>query len=381
MLGVPTTRHNPTPCCGNLRGSRSTGVAPRYVPGVSAPPPTKELPEPGRTPLQRSDLLRERRLERLQAELDDIGFAFAGSESLTHTILTELDYAIRPRVHERRVPTYGAIVGPAGAREDWQTSTHLTITARPFPRSGLAGGRLFADGLSSWVVRGVDDHEGPDASDDELVVFDRPAGSERDVVVLAESTGGTIVQRHPSGVVRVAGEFGVLRWDGVIWQHQPPVGDWVSTFAACTRPEQLEVVETLLEIAVHDLGSRGIGAILVHRRELQVDGVWPTASHYEQRLPTPPALSVRSPADLAPLVHVLAQIDGAAVFDVGGTLRELGVRLLPEPETESTVEGFGGMRHTTARRYSVDEPDAVVIVVSEDGPVTVMRKGAIHVGA
>ncbi|HPU38997.1 MAG TPA: diadenylate cyclase [Microthrixaceae bacterium] len=331
--------------------------------------------------LERSDALRTRRLARLTDELADIGFEFAGPDSLILAILSELDYAMRPRVHERRVPTYGAIIAPGGDREDWQVSTQLTITARPFPRSGLAGARLFADGLSSWVVRGVDDHHGPDASDDELVVFDRPAGSERDVVVLAESTGGIIVQRHPSGVVRVAGNFGVLRWDGVTWQHQPPIGDWAATFATCTDVEQLEVVETLLEIAVHDLGSRGIGAILVYRRERQANGSWPTASRYELRLSTPPSLGVQTPADLAPLVHVLAQIDGAAVFDVDGTLRELGVRLLPDPETESAVEGFRGMRHTTARRYSVDEPDSVVIVVSEDGPVTVMRQGRIHVGA
>ena len=348
---------------------------------VNPASPVHEQPQSGLTRLQRGDALRRRRLDRLVQELDDMGFAFAGPPSLIETILTELDYAMRPRIHERRVPTYGAIVAPVGDRDDWQTSTELTITARPFPRVGLGGARLFADGLSSWVIRGVDDHVGPDAKDDELVVFDRPAGSERDVVVLAESTGGTIVQRHPSGVVRVAGEFGVLRWDGLAWQHQPPVGDWVASFASCSDPTQLEVVETLLEIAVHDLGSRGIGAILLYRRERQVAGRWAEASHYELRLPTPPALQVTRAADLAPLVHVLAQIDGAAVFDADGTLRELGVRLLPEPETESAVEGFGGMRHTTARRYSVDEPDAVVIVVSEDGPVTVMRNGAIHVGA
>ncbi|UDY37373.1 diadenylate cyclase [Dermatobacter hominis] len=348
---------------------------------MNAAPPLNEQPEPGVTPLQRSDVLRRRRLDRLVAELEDVGFSFPGPPSLTEAVLTELDYAMRPRIHERRVPTYGAIVAPVGDRDAWQTSTELTITARPFPRVGLAGARLFADGLSSWVIRGVDDHEGPDAADDELVVFDRPAGSERDVVVLAESTAGTIVQRHPSGVVRVAGDFGVLRWDGLEWQHQPPVGDWVASFASCSDPSQVEVVETLLKIAVHDLGSRGIGAILLYRRERPVAGRWAEASHYEPRLPTPPALQVTRAADLAPLVHVLAQIDGAAVFDIDGTLRELGVRLLPEPATESAVEGFGGMRHTTARRYSVDEPDAVVIVVSEDGPVTVMRNGAIHVGA
>lgn len=35
------------------------------------------------------------------------------------------------------------------------------------------------------------------------------------------------------------------------------------------------------------------------------------------------------------------------------------------------------MRHTSGRRYSFDDPTATVIVVSEDGPVTVLRGGAL----
>ena len=35
------------------------------------------------------------------------------------------------------------------------------------------------------------------------------------------------------------------------------------------------------------------------------------------------------------------------------------------------------MRHTAARRYSFDDPTATVIVVSEDGPVSVLRKGKV----
>ena len=35
------------------------------------------------------------------------------------------------------------------------------------------------------------------------------------------------------------------------------------------------------------------------------------------------------------------------------------------------------MRHTAARRYSYDDPGATVIVVSEDGPVTVFRNGEV----
>ena len=93
--------------------------------------------------------------------------------------------------------------------------------------------------------------------------------------------------------------------------------------------------------------------------------------------PLPPPLQVTKPADLAPLRHALAQVDGAAVLDGHGTLRQLGVRLVPTPEAESSVEGYRGMRHTAGRRYSYDDPAATVIVVSEDGPVTVLRNGKV----
>jgi hypothetical protein len=82
-------------------------------------------------------------------------------------------------------------------------------------------------------------------------------------------------------------------------------------------------------------------------------------------------------SDLAPLRHVLGQIDGAAVFDRDGVLRQLGVRLVPSPTAESDIDGYRGMRHTSGRRYSFDEPEATVVVISEDGPVSVLRKGEV----
>ena len=226
----------------------------------------------------------------------------------------------------------------------------------------LTGSRLFADGLASWLIRRID-------GDDEWAVFDRPAGSERDLVVLAEAMAATIVQRHPNGSVRIVGEHGVLRWDGLTWFHEPPIGGWIDAVTACSLAGRADVLTPLLEFAVHDLGARGIGATLLYRPD---DAA---AATVEVRLPPPPALDVTRPTDLAPLRHALAQVDGAAVFDADGVLRELGVRLVPSPEAESSVDGFRGMRHTSGRRYSFDDPQATVIVVSEDGPVTVLRGG------
>lgn len=302
------------------------------------------------------------RMRRIVDELAESGFHLDGSDEWVNVVLDELDYALRPAVHERRVPTYGAIVAPTVESTQWDDATQLTISHSPIVME-LPMARRFADGLSSWVIRRND------TNFDEVAVFDRPAGSERDLVVLAEALGATLVQRHPNGTVRVVGTFGVLRWDGLNWHHEPPISSWIDSLGACDGRGDREVIQNILEFAVHDLGARGIGAILVYR--LEADD--PPA--YEVRLSTPPPLHIMTPSNLAPLRHVLSQIDGAAIFDAGGTLRELGVRLVPSPEAESDVEGFRGMRHTSGRRYSFDDRSATVVVVSEDGPVTVLRQG------
>ena len=305
----------------------------------------------------------EARLRRLRDELAEVGFELDPQGEVDAIVLAELDYALRPRIHERRVPSVGAIVEPSTPVEQWEIGTQLAVTRRLVEAMPLSGARLFADGLSSWIVRRA-------TGDDEWAVFDRPAGSERDLVVLAESTGATLVQRHPNGQVRIVGGHGVLRWDGLSWRSEPPIRSWIDALRACGMQGEGDVLETMLEFAVHDLGARGIGAILVYRPD---DGEAP----YEVRLPPPPPLSITRPAALAPLRHALAQIDGAAVFDAAGVLRQLGVRLVPSAEAETSVEGLRGMRHTSGRRYSFDDSAATVIVVSEDGPVTVLRNGKL----
>ncbi len=228
----------------------------------------------------------------------------------------------------------------------------------------LSASRRFADGLSSWLVRRANDHN-------EWIVFDRPAGSERDLVVMSSVFEATIVQRHPVGAVRVVGPSGVLRWKDVSWHFEPPVARWLNALTADSAHGDPAVFKAMLAFAVHDLGSLGIGALLVYRPEPE------PGPPVEERLPEPPALQVQQASHLAPLRHALAQIDGAAIFDGEGVLRQLGVRLVPSKVSERVVEPMGGTRHTSGRRYSYDDALATVIAVSEDGPVSVFRGGAV----
>jgi hypothetical protein len=304
------------------------------------------------------------RLRRLAEELAENGLRPEGSEAVQAMLLQEIDLALRPPVHERRVSSGGTIIEPMSDPATWEAGTQLGMTRQPLNQQPLEAARRFADGLSTWIVRRSD-------GTTEWMVFDRPAGSERDLVVLACVLDATMVQRHPSGSVRVVGRFGVLRWSGFGWHHEPPVGSWIDAVTASDAHGDPAVLEALLEFAVHDLGSLGIGSLLIYRPDGE------PGPPVEERLPTPPPLRIRQAAHLAALRHALAQVDGAAIFDAQGVLRQLGVRLVPSNDAEETVEAFRGTRHTSGRRYSYDDPTATVIAVSEDGPVSVLRNGAV----
>jgi DNA integrity scanning protein DisA with diadenylate cyclase activity len=149
------------------------------------------------------------------------------------------------------------------------------------------------------------------------------------------------------------------------------VRSWIDTVAASDVHGDPAVLEAMLEFAVHDLGSRGIGSLLVYRPENDA------GPPVEERLPTPPPLRIREASHLAPLRHALVQVDGAAIFDAEGVIRRLGVRLVPSAAAETNVEPLGGTRHTAGRRYSYDDPLATVIAVSDGGPVSVLRNGEV----
>ena len=303
------------------------------------------------------------RLARLADELVESGLPSTGDPWVFELLVEEADQALRPPVHERRIPSLGSVVHPTTDPSTWEETTGLTIIRTPVQGQSLVDARRFADGLSSWLVRRPDD-------DNEWLMFDRPAGSERDLVVLSGALGATVVQRHPAGTVRLVGGFGVLRTEGFRWHHEPPVDVLLDVVADRDLAER-DVTKALIEFAVHDLGARGIGAVLILRSGALRGPV------IEERLPVPPTLKVGAPFHLAPLRQALSQVDGAAVFDRGGVLCQLGVRLVPSVHAESRVDAWGGTRHTSARRYSYDDPAALVVVISEDGPVTVFRQGNV----
>jgi hypothetical protein len=297
---------------------------------------------------------------RLHAELTEDGVGIDADERALGFILDELDYSRRPRVFEQRAPLYGAFVVPddrslvgAGELVDLVDLDHLPLDSA----------RRFADGRSTYLVRQLDGRL-------QLACFRRSVQYEADMVEIQDNTGAFIVQRTVMGVVRLFRGDGTVEWAGYRWSVRPSAG----TQFAMLRPQlpglAPPVLGGMLKLALHWLSPARVGAtMVVHHRDDSTDGL-----DLEHSI-TAPALSVTSRHHYPALFAALSQSDLAAIIDTSGRVKRVGVGLRSSAASELAVDDSRGMRHRSAARYTFDHPDAVAVVVSEDGPVTVFHRG------
>ena len=305
------------------------------------------------------------RLQRLADELLDEGVPALDGAPDPVSALVELAYALRPQLHEGRVPTYGVLMPPVTPTFDREHRIGAdTIDLIDVAQLDVQFARRFADGVTSFAVRSGD-------TITSIAGFGRNMADEYDLVGLQAQLGGLIIQRHPGGQVRVFGPHGVVRWNGITWHHDAPVDAWIERLATVTGDLPLDGVRPLLRFAIHELGGRRIGATLIWRPTEHP----PPARGLEPLVHHAPRLRLDHVGEEAAIAQALSQTDGAAIFDEEPALVALGIRLGPSREAEAAVPAMSGMRHTSAVRYSYDDPHAVLIVVSEDGPVTLMHAG------
>lgn len=304
------------------------------------------------------------RLQRLRDELIEEGVPALDGAFDEVAALVELSYALRPPQHEGRAVAYGAMLVAEPIPPEVLDLGPLDHEIVPVEHLDPALLRRFADGLRTFVIRDPDGISG-------LLCFGRAMSREYDLVILRELLGAFVVQRHPNSQVRTYGPAGVTRWDGIDWYHEAPIDSLIETLGSAVDGIPVGDLRLLMLFAVHELSPRRIGATLVWRAARPSS----SASRREPRHALVPHISLARPGGPAAIANAIAQTDGAALFGPDCLLTSLGVQLVPSTEAKNRIDLVGGTRHTSAQRYSYDDPDAVVIVVSEDGPVTVMHQG------
>lgn len=307
-----------------------------------------------------------RRRARLHDELIDERVPLHLDGPFGQALIEEIDHAHYPPVHEQHVATYGAFLydnQPSHATTDSTSEARIVDLAEvPWPVA-----RRLADGRGSFLARSID----PDTR--WLVCWPHSIEYEAHLVEFVRRTGGHVVQRTARGDVKIVSPDTVVVWDGVRWLSKPHATRFHPLVQRLIPDVDLQVVAGLLELAVHWLSPAFRGATLVwslHRPADRLSGLDPQAA-----VPAP-RLTVTDRVLFPALFSLHGQTDGATLVDPDGTCHGYGTTLVPGPDAIRTVPPHKGTRHTSARRFSYDHPGTLVLVVSEDGPVSVFLDGA-----
>lgn len=311
-------------------------------------------------------------LQRLADELSDDGIELPADPEFCRLLLEELDHCRRVPMFEGRRPTYGAIIVPYGRSV---VRERAAVAALDYDLVGLdddpAAGRAYADGRASFLVRFVD---GAVA----LACFPGSMLMEADLVRLQRTTGAAIIQRTPVlDVVRFAVDESMVTWDGRQWHHRPTAMALTDVLVERVPELDASFANHVLELAVHSLAPSRIGATIVAHDGDDIDWSFLDTSTAART----PRLSMCDRRHFSALSTVLRQHDLAVIVDRDGSLRKVAVGLRWSPDAERAVSTDRGMRHRSAQRYSHDHATATVVVVSEDGPVTVFRGGTVVVAS
>ncbi len=307
-----------------------------------------------------SDLSRPAR--RLLSELADDGVVIDADDQLLPIVLDELEHARRPQQFERRTPLYGSMIVPADRS---LVEAGELVDLIPLDGLSIDEARRFADGRSVFVAV---QHDGTRT----LACFRRSVQYEADMVEIQADTGAFIVQRTPVlGVTRL---FTVVRHDRVdglpvdVPPERPEPSTSCSSRTCRPSPRRSSAACSSWPSTGSARGGSGRHSSCRSRTATRAS----TSSH---AIATPD-LSVTARHHYPALLAALMQTDLATVVDAAGRPHHIGVGLHwsdPRPSRRSTVNG--GMRHRSAARYTYDHSEAVAIVVSEDGPVTVFHHG------
>lgn len=320
-----------------------------------------------------SSPLTDARKARLHAELTqedvpclragDIPISLSTTDLLAELVVEEVLNARHVPVHEGRRPSYGCLL-VADIRE----LVDLQILL-PQGTGGADELRPLADGRSSLLIRDLRGDVG-------LAVESVP--DELAMVRLTRRVDGIAIQRMLNGVVKVMNGTTISINDSFEWSTRPYARSLIPNLSELIElPDsdgtQLATVADLLDFCVHSLSPRGIGATFALKLAGQASDLLTSISNPGSAPPV--TMNACDPLSQKPLAALLAGVDGACLVESDGTLLLAEAMLKASEPAQSLVEAHHGTRHTSAKRFSFDHPDCLLVVVSADGPVTIFSDG------
>jgi DNA integrity scanning protein DisA with diadenylate cyclase activity len=185
---------------------------------------------------------------------------------------------------------------------------------------------------------------------------------------------GLIIQKDSAGITKVIHESGITIHHDRVWWLKRSVINVLDQVRMHVPQVGVHLLRNILEFAFHHLSPRHIGATLVLYLTESGDDLESMRSADSVNL-RDLSLNITDRTVTSVISDILARNDGATIIGPNGAILGVGSHLRYSSRSEDLVSQHKGTRHTSARRFSFDEPRTVVVTVSEDGPVTVFSDG------
>jgi DNA integrity scanning protein DisA with diadenylate cyclase activity/DNA-directed RNA polymerase subunit RPC12/RpoP len=152
------------------------------------------------------------------------------------------------------------------------------------------------------------------------------------------------------------------------WKIYNPIDDYILRMQKHYRELNFIQFREILSFAFHELSLNKIGATIVYL--LNRNDTIPNAVN-----------TFRSEINFGDikqrrlLKNFLRYHDGAVAINLNNQVIQTNAFLVFSTEADKYVQNYSGTRHTSAAKYSFENPETIVVVISADGPVSVFSEG------
>jgi len=274
-------------------------------------------------------------------------------KKLRLVFMNELSRCLTPHVHEGKIPAYGAALLRNQALID------RALRSVPFPSQDEDSMIKLATGEQALVAHNT-------VGERFLLIFKDHIGSEATLVKLSAETDAVILRRTSTNETCIYDKGNVTIHKDRQWSFKGNAKIAVRQATQQAPMIDSTFLQELVDYAYHELSPRRIGATLVWLlKDTQIEGGHALGME----------LNITSTVDRHLLADYLDQTDGATIVSSNGLVERVGVQLSYTEKAREIIKEIGGTRHTSARRFSFDRPETIVVVVSADGPVSLFSDG------
>ena len=204
-----------------------------------------------------------------------------------------------------------------------------------------------------------------------ILLFEDLKNNEYNLMKLSEKTN-SIIFIYKDKEIKIFAEGNIYTHENRDWKIKNGIKEKIEEIVNLTDYKYPDVVIKLIEFAYYELSPNKIGSILIYLLN----------NDYEKIKELKPPIEFNDyKINFKKKIHhylvknFLKQIDGATLILPKGNIWGTGLHLQYSKNSKNIILEEKGTRHTSAKRFTYDYSNAIVIVTSEDGPVTVYSDG------